>query len=195
MLIVCTWANTVGALIPVAAEAVGIDPTVVSAPLITTLVDASGLFIYLSVAKLLIAQLHGASLAVGDRRLAGLDDLDHRARRLQRRLQAAGLVRVERLGQIVRQGFDGRARLLEREARVLRQQRRERDRIGVRAAGPVMRRRVSRGRGTPRSIHCRLRDGPSTTTRSPGCSRTPWSAGDQKWGSRPAVAYQTGTTA
>ena len=31
----------------------------VSAPLITTLVDASGLFLYLSVAKLLIAQLHG----------------------------------------------------------------------------------------------------------------------------------------
>ncbi len=59
VLIVCTWANTVGALIPVAADAVGIDPTVVSAPLITTLVDASGLFIYLSVAKLLIAQLHG----------------------------------------------------------------------------------------------------------------------------------------
>jgi magnesium transporter len=59
VLIVCTWANTVGALIPVAAEAVGIDPTVVSAPLITTLVDASGLFLYLSVAKLLIAQLHG----------------------------------------------------------------------------------------------------------------------------------------
>jgi len=59
VLIVCAWANTVGALIPVAAEAVGIDPTVVSAPLITTLVDASGLFIYLSVAKLLIAQLHG----------------------------------------------------------------------------------------------------------------------------------------
>jgi len=60
VLVVCTWANTVGALIPVGAEAVGIDPTVVSAPLITTLVDASGLFIYLSVAKLLIAQLHGA---------------------------------------------------------------------------------------------------------------------------------------
>jgi len=59
VLIVCAWANTVGALIPVGAQAVGIDPTVVSAPLITTLVDASGLFIYLSVAKLLIAQLHG----------------------------------------------------------------------------------------------------------------------------------------
>jgi magnesium transporter len=59
VLIVCTWANTVGALIPIGAEAVGIDPTVISAPLITTLVDASGLFIYLSVAKVLIAQLHG----------------------------------------------------------------------------------------------------------------------------------------
>ena len=59
VLIVCTWANTVGALIPIGAEAVGIDPTVISAPLITTLVDASGLFIYLSVAKILIAQLHG----------------------------------------------------------------------------------------------------------------------------------------
>jgi magnesium transporter len=58
VLIVCTWANTVGALIPIGAEAVGIDPTVISAPLITTLVDASGLFIYLSVAKILIAQLH-----------------------------------------------------------------------------------------------------------------------------------------
>ena len=31
-----------------------LDPTVVSGPLITTLVDASGLFIYLSVAKLTV---------------------------------------------------------------------------------------------------------------------------------------------
>jgi magnesium transporter len=59
VLIVCTWANTVGALIPLTAQRVGIDPTVVSGPLITTLVDASGLFIYLSVAHLMIAQLHG----------------------------------------------------------------------------------------------------------------------------------------
>jgi magnesium transporter len=59
VLIVCTWANTVGALIPLTAQRLGIDPTVVSGPLITTLVDASGLFIYLSVASLMIAQLHG----------------------------------------------------------------------------------------------------------------------------------------
>ena len=58
ILVVCTWANAVGALVPLAAEKLGIDPTVVSAPLITTLVDASGLFIYFSVAHLMIAQLH-----------------------------------------------------------------------------------------------------------------------------------------
>lgn len=59
ILIVCTWANTVGSVIPIGAQRLGIDPTVISGPLITTLVDASGLFIYLTVAKLMIAQLHG----------------------------------------------------------------------------------------------------------------------------------------
>ena len=59
VLVVCTWANAVGAMVPLAAEKLGIDPTVISAPLITTLVDASGLFIYFSVAHLMIAKLHG----------------------------------------------------------------------------------------------------------------------------------------
>jgi magnesium transporter len=58
ILAVCTWANAVGAAIPLVAQRLGIDPTVVSAPLITTLVDASGLFIYFSVAHLMISQLH-----------------------------------------------------------------------------------------------------------------------------------------
>ena len=57
ILVVCTWANAVGATIPIVAQRVGIDPTVVSAPLITTLVDASGLFIYFTVAHLMIAAL------------------------------------------------------------------------------------------------------------------------------------------
>jgi magnesium transporter len=57
--VVCTWANTVGAVIPLAAQRAGVDPTVISGPLITTLVDASGLFIYLSIAHLMVAQLHG----------------------------------------------------------------------------------------------------------------------------------------
>ena len=58
ILVVCTWANAVGATIPLVAQRLGIDPTVVSAPMITTLVDASGLFIYFSVAHLLVSQLH-----------------------------------------------------------------------------------------------------------------------------------------
>lgn len=51
-------ANTVGAAIPIIAQKLRIDPTVVSAPLITTLVDALGLFIYFTVTHLTIAQLH-----------------------------------------------------------------------------------------------------------------------------------------
>lgn len=59
VLVVCTWANTVGAVIPIAAQRMGVDPTVISGPLITTLVDASGLALYLTIAKLMIAQLRG----------------------------------------------------------------------------------------------------------------------------------------
>jgi magnesium transporter len=51
ILAICTWANTMGALIPLAAQRFKIDPALVSAPLITTLVDATGLAIYLLIAK------------------------------------------------------------------------------------------------------------------------------------------------
>ena len=57
ILVVCTWANAVGATVPLLAQKLKIDPTVISAPLITTLVDASGLFIYFSVAHMMIASL------------------------------------------------------------------------------------------------------------------------------------------
>ncbi|HTL34520.1 MAG TPA: magnesium transporter, partial [Kofleriaceae bacterium] len=58
IVVVVIWANAVGAGIPLLAQRVGIDPTVISGPLITTLVDATGLFIYFTVAHLTIAQLH-----------------------------------------------------------------------------------------------------------------------------------------
>jgi magnesium transporter len=54
ILAVCTWANTVGAIIPILAQRLRIDPTVVSAPFITTLVDATGLVIYFLVAKAIL---------------------------------------------------------------------------------------------------------------------------------------------
>ena len=51
ILVICAWANAVGATIPMLATAVKIDPTVMSAPLIATLVDATGLAIYFVIAK------------------------------------------------------------------------------------------------------------------------------------------------
>ena len=52
---ICIWANSVGAVVPILARRCGIDPAVVSAPLITTLVDATGLVIYFTIAKTLLS--------------------------------------------------------------------------------------------------------------------------------------------
>jgi len=57
VLVICAWANTIGSLVPLIAQRLKIDPALVSAPLITTLVDATGLAIYLMIAKALLTQL------------------------------------------------------------------------------------------------------------------------------------------
>ena len=54
MFAICLWSTTVGSLIPIAAERFGVDPAVLSAPLITTLVDATGLVIYFTIAKIIL---------------------------------------------------------------------------------------------------------------------------------------------
>jgi magnesium transporter len=51
MLAICAWATTVGALVPIVAQRMGLDPAVLSAPMIATLVDATGLVIYFTIAK------------------------------------------------------------------------------------------------------------------------------------------------
>lgn len=48
--IICGWANSVAALIPLGAMAIGIDPTIVSGPMLATLIDSTGLLIYFSLA-------------------------------------------------------------------------------------------------------------------------------------------------
>jgi magnesium transporter len=55
--VICTWANTVAAFIPMFAQRAGLDATVLSAPMITTLVDATGLLIYFSIALATIKKL------------------------------------------------------------------------------------------------------------------------------------------
>ncbi len=56
---ICLWANGVGALVPLMAQRFGIDPAVVSAPLISTLVDATGLVIFYSVAIVILIKIAG----------------------------------------------------------------------------------------------------------------------------------------
>lgn len=53
---ICIWANVIGALVPMTAKRFGIDPAVISAPFITTLVDATGLIIYFSIAIALLVR-------------------------------------------------------------------------------------------------------------------------------------------
>lgn len=48
------WANALGAILPLLATRLRIDPTVVSGPVMSTLVDATGLFIYFSIAQIML---------------------------------------------------------------------------------------------------------------------------------------------
>lgn len=52
------WAVTVATLLPLLLKRLGIDPAVVSSPLIATLVDGTGLVIYFNVARFILG-LHG----------------------------------------------------------------------------------------------------------------------------------------
>jgi magnesium transporter len=51
LVVVCTLATTAGSLTPMLAKRLGVDPAVVSAPFITTFVDATGLVVYFLVAR------------------------------------------------------------------------------------------------------------------------------------------------
>ncbi len=52
--VVVIWANVLGAVLPILAAKIGIDPPIVSGPVMSTLVDATGLFIYFTIAHLLM---------------------------------------------------------------------------------------------------------------------------------------------
>lgn len=52
--IIVVWSTTVATVIPIVADRYRIDPTVISGPMIATIVDATGLLIYFSLAKLIL---------------------------------------------------------------------------------------------------------------------------------------------
>ncbi|SDL37336.1 magnesium transporter [Streptomyces indicus] len=51
---VCAWAAVIGGGMPLLARKLGIDPAVISAPLVTTFVDATGLIIYFMIARVVL---------------------------------------------------------------------------------------------------------------------------------------------
>jgi len=54
LIIACTLASIVGSSLPLAAKRIGVDPAVMSVPLITALIDAAGLIIYFLMAKVVL---------------------------------------------------------------------------------------------------------------------------------------------
>lgn len=52
---IVVWAATVASVLPISAKKLGIDPAVMSAPFITTFVDATGLIIYFEIARRIIS--------------------------------------------------------------------------------------------------------------------------------------------
>ncbi|HSJ00104.1 MAG TPA: magnesium transporter, partial [Patescibacteria group bacterium] len=54
LLTACTLASLIGSALPMVAKRIGLDPAVVSVPLITALIDASGLLVYFLIAGLVL---------------------------------------------------------------------------------------------------------------------------------------------
>jgi len=52
--VIVVWSATIAAVLPLLLRRVRVDPAVVSAPLITTLVDGTGLFLYFEIARYLL---------------------------------------------------------------------------------------------------------------------------------------------
>ena len=48
------WANMMGVLLPIIAARLRVDPAVISGPVMSTLVDATGLLIYFSLARVIM---------------------------------------------------------------------------------------------------------------------------------------------
>lgn len=54
MVAITVWANLLGSILPIILTKLKLDPAVISSPLLTTLIDSTGLIIYFSLAKLVL---------------------------------------------------------------------------------------------------------------------------------------------
>jgi magnesium transporter len=56
---VCLWGTLIGSLLPMVFKRLGVDPGIASSPFVATFVDVTGIVIYFSIAKLILADLLG----------------------------------------------------------------------------------------------------------------------------------------
>ena len=54
MLVTVVMAKTIGSMLPILAKRLHVDPTIMAAPLITTIVDAVSLVVYFTLAQRLL---------------------------------------------------------------------------------------------------------------------------------------------
>jgi len=54
MISLILWSNIIGALLPLVIKKLGLDPAVISNPLITTLTDVSGIIVYFNIAAMFL---------------------------------------------------------------------------------------------------------------------------------------------
>ncbi len=57
LILIITWSNLIGALLPLILNKLKIDPAVSSSPFVTTLIDGTGIFIYLTIASLILKKV------------------------------------------------------------------------------------------------------------------------------------------
>ncbi len=54
MILTVIWANLIGSILPIILIKLKLDPAVISSPMLTTLIDSTGLIIYFTIAKLVL---------------------------------------------------------------------------------------------------------------------------------------------
>jgi magnesium transporter len=52
---ICLWGTLVGSMLPLAFRRVGVDPAMASSPFVATFVDVTGIVIYFSIARMVLA--------------------------------------------------------------------------------------------------------------------------------------------
>jgi magnesium transporter len=53
---ICLWGTLIGSLLPMVFKRIGVDPGVASSPFVATFVDVTGIMIYFSIARVVLAQ-------------------------------------------------------------------------------------------------------------------------------------------